>query len=125
MPSLALLQAIDKVIENNPDVVKDLTQGKLVALGRLIGLVRKEMPSANPIETKEALETKFNVKMPEKEKNSEVVKDNWKRYRNRNTGEIMVFRFSSLGVIYYSPEDLSTTYCCFGQDFDMHYEAIK
>jgi hypothetical protein len=125
MPSLLLLQTLDKVIENNPDVVKDLTTGKLVAIGKLIGLVRKEMPSANPIETKEAIEAKFNVKMPEKEKSSEVVKDNWKRFKDRRDGRIYVLRFTSLGVVYFSPEDLSTTYATFGQDFEKNYEAIK
>jgi len=52
---------IDKIIADNQQVSDDLRAGKLAALGRLIGLVRKALPSSNPGEAKKILEQKFNL----------------------------------------------------------------
>ncbi len=54
---------IDKIIADNQQVSDDLKAGKLAALGRLIGLVRKALPSSNPSDAKKALELRFNLKV--------------------------------------------------------------
>lgn len=124
MPSILLLQAIEKVIQENPRIVQDLEKGNLRALGSLIGLTRKELPSANPIETKETLESRFNVKVPEKEK-TEPSGYVWKRYKNKDNGLIMLLRYSAGGIVYYSPEDFSTTYVMLASDFNNLYVLQK
>lgn len=52
---------IDKVVAENKQLSDDLNAGKAAAAGRLIGMVRKVLPSSNPLEVKKMIEQKFNL----------------------------------------------------------------
>lgn len=73
-----LNEAIDQVLSNNTKIIDDIKTNPK-AMFSLVGPIRKLIPNIDPKNIKDALETKFNTKIPDKQKTEklEIKQDIW------------------------------------------------